>query len=263
MATIMSISVSLITMDEEQNIRRTLESVKWADEIVVVDSGSSDRTCDIAREYGAKIFIEPWKGFSAQKNSSIEKCTGDWVLSLDADEELTPACVQELQTVVTSPGACDGYFIRRRNHFMGRWIRWGGGYPDSKLRFFKRGTASFKERAVHEEMLGQGKIGMLHGDMLHHAYPNLTLFIEHMNRYSTLGAEINHAKGKGGFSVLNIVVSPIVRFIYNYVFRAGFLDGREGLLFHLYHSVYMSWKYSKAWELGRAQKRVSPSGAGK
>lgn len=258
----MSISVALITKDEEQNIRRTLESVKWADEIVVVDSGSTDRTCDIAREYGAKIFHEDWKGFSAQKNSSIEKCSGNWVLSLDADEEILPALAVELKQAASSPDACDGYFIRRRNHFMGRWIRWGGGYPDSKLRFFKRGTALFKERAVHEEMQGKGKIGLLHCDMNHHAYPNLTLFIEHMNRYSTLGAEINHAKGKSGFSVLNIVISPVVRFIYNYVFRAGFLDGREGLLFHLYHSVYMSWKYSKAWELSRAKERASVAGEG-
>lgn len=259
----MSISVSLITKDEERNIRRTLEAVKWADEIVVVDSGSTDRTCDIAREYGAKIFREEWKGFSAQKNSSIEKCTGDWVLSLDADEEITAALTKELQDVVKSPDACDGYFIRRRNHFMGRWIRWGGGYPDSKLRFFKRGTALFKERAVHEEMAGEGNIGMLYGDMLHHAYPELTLFIEHMNRYSTLGAQINYAKGKSSFSVINIVISPVVRFVYNYVFRGGFLDGREGLLFHLYHSVYMSWKYSKAWEIGRACQRAGTSEADK
>src|SRR5438445_9379616 len=107
----MGISVSLITKNEEQNIRRTLESVQWADEIVVVDSGSADRTCDIAREYGAKIFYEAWKGFSAQKNSSIEKCTGDWVLSLDADEEITPALTKELQEVVGSANPCDGYFI--------------------------------------------------------------------------------------------------------------------------------------------------------
>jgi hypothetical protein len=184
-------------------------------------------------------------------------------LSLDADEELTPEVIKELQVAAKSPDACDGYFIRRRNHFMGRWIRHGGGYPDSKLRFFKRGTALFKERAVHEEMQGEGKIGMLYGDMLHHAYPTLTLFIEHMNRYSTLGAEINYAKGKSGFSMLNIAISPVVRFIYNYVFRLGFLDGREGLLFHLYHSVYMSWKYSKAWEISRLKQRAATSGVGK
>src|SRR2546423_10312852 len=109
----MSIPVSLSAKDEEQNIRRTLESVKWADEIVLVDSGSTDRTCEIAREYGAKIFYEEWKGFSAQKNSSIEKCTGDWVLSLDADEEITPQLTKELQTVAQSADPCDGYFIRR------------------------------------------------------------------------------------------------------------------------------------------------------
>jgi glycosyltransferase involved in cell wall biosynthesis len=259
----MSISVALITKDEEQNIRRTLESVKWADEIVVVDSGSRDRTLEIAGEYGAKIFTEPWKGFSAQKNSSIGKCTGDWVLSLDADEEILPNLVREIQAVVKAPDACDGYLIRRRNHFMGRWIRWGGGYPDPKLRFFKRGTAVFEERAVHEVMQGKdkNKIGELYGDMNHYAYPNLTLFTEHMNRYSTLGAEINYAKGKSGFSVLNIVVSPVVRFIYNYFFRLGFLDGREGMLFHLYHSVYMSWKYSKAWEMGREKKRAATGAA--
>ena len=251
----MSVSIAIVTKDEEMNIRRTLESVKWADEIVVVDSGSTDRTCDIAREYGAKVFFEEWKGFAAQKNSAIQKCTCDWIVSLDADEELLPECSAEIQKIDANPaGACDAYVIRRRNFFMNRWLKRGGAYPDSKVRFFKRGMAGFKERAVHEVMENEGTLGELKGDMNHYAYPTLTLFTEHMNRYSTLGGEIVAAKGRTYFDPINIVITPVVRFLYNYFLRGAFLDGREGLLFHLYHSVYISWKYAKAWEIGRAKK---------
>ena len=251
----MSVSIAIVTKDEELNIRRTLESVKWADEIVVVDSGSTDRTCDIAREFGAKVFSEEWKGFAAQKNSAIEKCTSDWVVSLDADEELLPECSVEMRSIDTNPqGSFNAYLIRRRNFFMNRWLKHGGAYPDSKVRFFKRSKAMFKERAVHEVMENEGTLGELKGDMNHYAYPTLTLFTEHMNRYSTLGAEVVAAKGRTRFDVINIVVTPVFRFVYNYVFRGAFLDGREGLLFHLYHSVYISWKYAKAWELGRMRK---------
>ena len=145
-----------------------------------------------------------------------------------------------------------GISIPRKNYFLGRWIRHGGFWPDPKLRLFRRGCGRVEDRAVHETVKVTGHTATLkHGAILHHSYPTLSDYIDHMNRYSSLGAEMAVAKGRAGFSVINIVIRPWLTFVYNYVFRLGFLDGREGLLLHLYHAVYVSWKYAKAWELGR------------
>jgi len=252
----LTLSIAIITKNEEANLARTLASVRWADEIVIVDSGSTDGTAVIAREYGAKFFVEEWKGFGAQKNSAIAKCSGDWVLALDADEEVSPALAEEIRTLLAGQPQHDAYFLPRRNFFLGRWMRHGGYYPDPKLRLFRRGSAQFEERAVHETIRPTGTPGRLRGDLLHHAYPTLDAYIEHMNRYSALGAAQAIARGKSSRSLLaffwNVLVVPIATFKYNYFLRLGFLDGREGFLQHLYHSVYVSWKYAKAWEHARS-----------
>ena len=250
----MSLSVVIITFNEEHNLPRTLASVKWADEIIVVDSQSTDRTVEIANSFGAKVFVEPWKGFAAQKNSALDKASRDWILSLDADEEVSPELKLELENVIGDQTPNEGYYIPRRNLFLKRWIRHGGFYPDAKLRLFRRGAARFEERLVHEDAQLTGKTAALTNPLLHHAYPSLSAYIEHMNRDSSLGAEMTVAKGRRGFSLLNIVLRPIFTFLYNYIFRLGFLDGREGLLLHLYHSVYVSGTYAKAWELSRPIK---------
>ena len=249
----MKLSVAIITFNEERNLGRTLESVKGADEIIVVDSGSTDRTIDIAHSYGAKVFTEEWKGFAAQKNSALEKCTCDWVLSLDADEEVTPQLAEEIARELNGHPDEDGYFIPRRNMFLGRWIRRGGFYPDAKLRLFKRSEGRFINRPVHETARIHVTPGCLRCDLVHQAYPTLETYIEHMNRYSTLGAQVAANQGKTSRSlpafVWNVLLNPLATFLYNYVLRLGFLDGREGLLLHLYHSVYVSWKYAKAWRI--------------
>lgn len=256
----LTLSVAIITKNEEANLPRTLASVRWADEIVILDSGSTDRTEAIAREFGARFCDEPWKGFGAQKNSAIAKCTGDWVLALDADEEVSAELAREIQALLAGSPQHAGYFLARRNFFLGRWIRRGGYYPDPKLRLFRRGSAQFEERAVHETMRCSGSAGQLRGDLLHHAYPTLDAYIEHMNRYSALGAEQAVARGKISRSTLaflwNVFVVPVATFKYNYFLRLGFLDGREGFLLHLYHSAYVSWKYAKAWE--RSRPRSGP-----
>jgi glycosyltransferase involved in cell wall biosynthesis len=252
-----NLSVVIITFNEEANLPRTLASVQalvenTQGEIIVVDSGSTDRTVEIAKGFGAKVFVEAWKGFAAQKNSAIDKATGAWILSLDADEEVSPSLAEEVAAVLKAPSNPGGYLIPRQNFFLGRWIKHGGFWPDPKLRLFLKGAARFEERAVHEDAKPvEGIPGQLTHALLHHAYPTLSDYIEHMNRYSTLGAEMAVAKGYRGFSVIDVLVRPIATFIYNYIFRLGFLDGREGLLLHLYHSVYVSWKYAKAWELNR------------
>ncbi len=250
----MTLSVCIITFNEESNIVRTLESVKEiADEIIIVDSGSTDATVSLAQARGAKMFIEPWKGFALQKNSSLAKATSEWILSLDADEEVSPELAKSIRALLRSGHApeFDGYMMNRRNIYFGTWLKRCGYYPDPKLRLVKRGSTTFELRPVHEDMKMPGKKGHLQGDLYHHAYKNLEDFLEHQNRYSSLGAEVVVAKGKVGFSIINIVLRPLVRFLYSYFFRGGFLDGKVGLLVLMNHAMYVSWKYAKAWELSR------------
>ena len=259
----MILSVVIITHNEEVNIGRTLASVQTLvtdgkGEIIVVDSGSTDRTVEIAKSYGAKVFVEEWKGFAAQKNSAIDKAKGDWILSLDADEELSDGLTKEVEEICHGPaedgsGSEDGYWLKRQNHFLGRALRHGGFWPDPKLRMFRRGMGRVETRPVHETFQVTGRLGTLYDPLIHHSYPTLADYIDHMNRYSSLGAEMAAAKGHQGFSLFNIIIRPWATFTYNYIFRLGFLDGREGLLLHLYHAVYVSWKYAKAWELTRKQ----------
>lgn len=257
-----TLSVAIITKNEEANLARTLASVQFADKIVVLDSGSTDRTVEMARAANAEVYQEPWAGFAAAKNSAIAKCTGAWVLSLDADEELTPELQTEIGALLRSDPPVDAYFIRRRNLFLGRWIKHGGFYPDPKLRLFRRvgSTAppQFEARPVHETIAFAGKTATLQHDLVHRAYPTLENYIEHMNRYSTLGSQLLVAKGKVSRGwpafVCNVVLVPKLTFVWNYFFRLGFLDGREGLLLHLYQAAYTSWKYAKAWDAARAAK---------
>jgi glycosyltransferase involved in cell wall biosynthesis len=252
------ISIALITLNEEANLPRTLESVMplvrdGQGEIIVVDSGSTDRTLEIARSHGAKIFVEEWKGFAAQKNSAMEKASGDWVLQLDADEALEGELVQEILRQLEENGNLVGYWIPRKNYFLGRWIKHGGFYPDPKLRLIRRGAGKFEEYGAHPTIKVNGPTGRLKHALIHNAYPTLRGYIDHMNSYSSSGAEVALANGHRGFNLLNIIVRPKLTFLYNYIFRLGFLDGREGFLLHLYHAVYVSWKYAKAWELSRSR----------
>jgi glycosyltransferase involved in cell wall biosynthesis len=266
------LSVVIIAHNEEANIGRTLASVQplVADgkgEIIVVDSGSTDRTVEIAKSYGAKVFIEEWKGYATQKNSAIHKAEGNWILSLDADEEVSPTAVAVIGRILGPDSdvyeGCSGVWFRRKNYFLGRWIRHGGFFPDKKLRLFRKGKGHFEDRPVHETVVVEGRTERspeidfrIGGEiaLLHHSYPSLTDYIDHMNHYSSLGAEMAIAKGHRRFSLFNIVLRPLATFLYNYILRLGFLDGREGLLLHLYHSVYVSWKYAKSWELARQKK---------
>jgi glycosyltransferase involved in cell wall biosynthesis len=278
-----SLSVVIITYNEEANLARTLKSVQplvsdGRGEIIVVDSGSTDRTVEIAKSFGAKVWVEEWKGYAAQKNSAIDKASGNWILSLDADEEVDSELAEELigcnskgairktnnyEWCLTLGSAArseilkdkpNAFSLSRKNLFLRRWIKHGGFWPDPKVRIFARGLGRFEERAVHETIQVSGRVAAINrGALIHHSYPTLSDYIEHMNRYSSLGAEMVVANGKVRFSFIDIVLRPLATFVYNYFFRLGFLDGREGLLLHLYHAVYVSWKYSKAWELSRKQ----------
>jgi glycosyltransferase involved in cell wall biosynthesis len=250
-----TLSIAIVTHNEEANLARTLASVQGADQIVVVDSHSTDRTVEIANTFNATVISRDWPGFAEQKNFAIAQCSGDWVLSLDADEELSPELQTEIRAAIANPVA-DAFYLKRRNLFLGRWIEHGGFYPDAKLRLFRRGTTvGFTPRPVHEIIHFSGPTATLTHDLVHHAYPTLATYIEHMDRYSTLGAQLLFVKGRTSRSlpafVANVVIIPTLTFLKNYIFRLGFLDGREGLLLHLYHLVYISWKSAKAWELVR------------
>ena len=250
-----TLSVAIITHNEEPNLARTLASVAWADQVVVVDAHSTDGTVALARSAGAQVIERAWPGFAAQKNFALSQCTGDWILSLDADEDVSAELAEEIRAILADPPAADAFHLPRRNYFLGRAMLRGGFYPDYKLRLFRRGRASFAERAVHETLHCSGPTLFLQGDLLHHAYPTLSSYIEHMNRYSTLGAEVLLAEKRPVLNlpvfVGNVVLAPAANFLYNYIARLGFMDGREGLLLHLYQAAYTSWKYAKAWERSR------------
>jgi glycosyltransferase involved in cell wall biosynthesis len=247
-----TLSVAMIARNEEANLPRTLDSVRWADEIVIVDSGSTDRTPEIARSYGAKhSFNRDFLGFTPQKNLAIDACMSDWIYLLDADEVITPQLAQEIRQTIENP-RFDAYWQRRLNLFLGRWLRHGGFYPDRKLRLFRRGVARMAGAEPHGTPQCSCPTGNLKSDLLHYAYPSFRQYLTHMNGYSSDGARILLSKGKTSASTVgfaaNAVLNPILTFIKNYIFRLGFLDGREGFILHLNHSVYVHWKYVKAWE---------------
>jgi glycosyltransferase involved in cell wall biosynthesis len=249
-----TLSVAIVTLNEAANLPRTLASVRFANEVVVVDSGSTDATAEIAEQAGARLVEEPWKGFARQKNSAIAHTTGDWVLSLDADEEVSTELAREIEALLAGEPAFGAYRIPRLNHFLGRPLKHGGYWPDPKLRLFRRGAARFEDRPVHETMRADCSLGQLKGHLIHHCYPTLDEYIEHMNRYSRSSAEMLVAAGctSGPLRtfVWNALLNPGATFLYNYILRLGFLDGREGLLQHLNHAAYIHWKFAKAWEAG-------------
>ena len=263
------LSVVLITKNEEQNLARTLESV-WplvADgkgEIIVVDSGSTDRTVEIARSFGAKVYVEEWKGFAARKSSAIEKAAGEWIFSLDADEELY-GLADMIQHYLREdqfwdrgePGNfmenVNGLWLHRREVFLEKAMRHGGTVK-KKLRVFRRGRGRVKDVPVHEVVVVEGKsidpTWSYYGGgwLLHHAYPTLEIYLEHMRRYADLGAALVKDKPRT-WLWLHRWLNPPLTFFYNYVVRLGFLDGREGFLLHWNHRRYVGWKYTRALEL--------------
>ena len=260
-----SISVAIVACNEAENIRRTLASVAWANEINLVDSGSTDRTVEIAKSFGARIFYESWKGYGPQVNSALDKCTCDWILNLDADEWLTPELAIEIKALLSGEPRYTAYMIPRLNFIFGRWMRHGGLYPDHKLRLFRRGVARLcEDTEPHATPKTQGATGKLKNHMLHLQYPTVQYYIEHMQRYSTATVPLFLRTGRTSDSiftfVINTVLNPALTFVKNYIFRGGFLDGREGLIFHLNHSAYVNWKFVKAWEAHRAAdaKTIQP-----
>ena len=245
----MKLSVTLITLNEEANIRQALESARWADEIVVVDAFSTDRTVAICREYTDRVFQHPWSGFAAQKNLALREARGEWVFSLDADERIPPSLAEEIRRVVADDGPCDGYFVPRKNYFAGRWIRHGGWYPDHTLRLFRRSKGRFLPRAVHEAVqIQDGRVGYLRHALEHYTYASVSDYLTRMDRYSTLAAQEMACQGRRA-RIADLVLRPPAVFLKAYVLRGGFLDGLDGLVLAGLGAAYAFAKYAKLREI--------------
>jgi glycosyltransferase involved in cell wall biosynthesis len=250
-----TLSVIVITKNEEHNIIDCLESVKWANEIVVVDGGSDDKTVDLARRYSQKVYMKPWEGYAVSKNFALEQCTGDWILWLDADERVTKELSEEIQNVVSQGIAgYDGFEVSRRAFFLGRWIRHCGWYPGYVLRLFRRGSGRWSDKKVHEHLEIEGNIGRLNSDLLHYTDPNLWHYFDKFNRYTTLAAEELTAKGEH-FRLSQLTVRPIWLFVRMYFLKLGFLDGVQGFILCVLSSCYVFTKYAKLWEITASKIR--------
>lgn len=251
----MNISVVIITKNEEANIERCLKSVVWADEIVVVDSDSTDRTVEIARQYQARVFTVVFKGYGPAKQEAVKQSTGEWILSIDADEEVTPALAREIREKLANPGDIDGFFVKRRTNFLGRWIYHCGWYPDPILRVFRKANGNFNDAVVHEKVEVRGRTGCLKGELLHYSYPDLESYLRRFNRYTTLGAEAAYEKGRrtGWF---DLVLRPPVSFIAHFISRQGFRDGVEGFMVSVLSATAVFVKYAKLRHIQK-QKQIS------
>jgi len=241
------LSVVVVTRNEEERLRACLEAVVWADEIVVVDAESEDKTVAIAQEFTDRVVVRPWPGYAAQKNAALDLASGDWVLSLDADEVVSPELRAEIARVLASDGPADGYAVPRRNIFCGRWVRHGGLYPDRQLRLFRRGRGRFEARAVHESVRVDGRVESVAGHLEHRSYRDVSDFLLRADRYSTLAAEEAVAQGqRAGVSAL--VLRPLGRFLAMYVVQGGFLDGWRGFLLATLYAYYVLIRSAKIWE---------------
>jgi glycosyltransferase involved in cell wall biosynthesis len=241
------ISVAIITRNESPNIEACIRSVAWAQEVIVLDQFSSDGTAEKASALGARVFQEEWKGFAGQKMSAIKKTHGDWILSLDADERVSPELKVEIEKSIREKDAMNGYFIPRRNYFAGSWIRHGGWYPDYCLRLFRKGLGRFEERAVHEKLTVPDPLGYLRSPLEHYTYRSVGDFLVRMERYSRLAAvEISGKKRLWPFSAL--LFRPPFTFLGMYVLRGGFLDGRKGFFLAVSYSYYTFLKYYRSFE---------------
>ena len=243
----------MITRDAAGQLADCLASASFAGEIVVVDSGSSDDTVEIARRCGARVIVQPWLGFGPQKNFAVAQAAHDWVLCLDADERVTPELGAAIRSALGATPVAPAFAVARRNRFLGRWLKHGEGYPDWIVRLFDRRHARWTDELVHENVAADGPVARLSGDLLHASAESLDLYLAKQNRYTTLQAEAMHARGERA-SVARLVVSPLARFLRFYVARLGFLDGVAGFV-HIAIGCFASFmKYAKL----RALAEVEP-----
>lgn len=251
------LSVIVITQDEARNIEACLRSVAFAEEIVVVDSGSTDNTVDLAAALGAQVHTRSdWSGFGVQKNRALALANGEWVLSIDADERVTPQLQRQIEQAMVAP-AFDVYEFPRLSSYCGQAIRHSGWYPDRVKRLFRRGVATFSDDLVHERLITDAPAGRLGADLLHESFTSFESVLEKMNHYSSAGAKGLMAKGRRG-SLASALGHGLWAFLRTYIFRLGFLDGRMGLVLAISNAEGTYYRYLKLWLLHRGEP-ASPS----
>lgn len=236
------ITVTIITLNEESNIKDCLESVSWADEVLVSDSGSTDATVEICRAHGAKVYIDAWLGYGVQKNLCAKRAHNKWVLNIDADERVSAGLKEEIGRLDYK--SFDGYYIPRKNHFAGKWIRHGGWSPDYNLRLYNKDAGGFGERAVHEAVKVAGHSMYLSNPLVHYTYTGVADYLKRMERYSTLAAEEMNKSGKKA-SIIDLTIRPAFTFFKMYVLKLGFLDGATGMTLARLYAMYTHAKYTK------------------
>lgn len=252
------ISVTVITRNEADDIGDALRSVAWADEIVVVDSESTDETVAIAKGYTDRVVTRPWPGYVAQKNYAASIASHDWILSLDADERVTPALATELKTLVANEPPHAAFRVPRVTWHLNRWIRTTDWYPDRQYRLYDRRRARWTGRHVHEDLAVEGSVGTLREELQHFAYRDISDHLETIDRYAAYAARQMQEDGRrAGF--FEIAVHPPLAFLRNYVLRGGFRDGTTGLVISALNSYYVLVKFAKLWELQRP-RRAAPGG---
>jgi glycosyltransferase involved in cell wall biosynthesis len=250
----MKISATIVAFNEERNIARAIRSLGLnagcADEIVVVDSGSLDRTREIAADLGARVVEEPWRGYAAQKNFAASCAANDWILSIDADEELTHELAAEITALKAQPADFDAWAMPRLARYLGRWIRHSGWYPDRKVRLYRRDYGAWQGDYVHETVQVNGSVGQLKGNLLHYTCDSLTDHVRTLDRYTSLAAQSLVASGKL-VPLRRLVADPPFTFFRSYIIQRGFLDGVQGFVIAAMASFYTFAKYAKARELAR------------
>ncbi len=250
------LSVVMITLNAERTLGRCLASVQsLADEIVVVDCGSSDSTREIAAGYGARVIEHPWQGYGEQKNFAIEQAAGRWVLSLDSDELVSVELARSIASLPQEP-PCDGYQLPRLNHYFGRPLHHGGQYPDFQLRLFRKSRGRFDTRPVHESVRLDGKVGRLKGDLIHYTYDTIEEYLQKFLAYTELEATRLLESGERPTAVRamrKIICAPALKFTRRFLFKLGFLDGVPGLIAAAFGSITMSVSYARFWEKYRAR----------
>jgi glycosyltransferase involved in cell wall biosynthesis len=245
------LSATVITLNEEENLKACLESLSFADEIIVCDSGSTDRTLAIARSFTDKVFVDPWEGFARQKNLAQDRASGPWILNIDADERATPALREEILGLLQNDSSCAGFRIPRKNFFAGQWIRHGGWYPNYQLRLYRKAAGAFAPREVHEQVVVQGKVGTLRAPLAHFTYRSISDYLKRMDRYSDLSARQYHQEGKR-LAWPEILFRTQFTFFKMWVLQKGFLDGANGFVLAVLYSYYTFVKYAKLKELNRS-----------
>ena len=265
MNAIPGLSACIITLNEEQNLARCLRSLGFANEIIVVDSGSRDQTIDIAKKYGARVLHREFDNYIAQKNFAVDQARGSWILFLDADEEASKELESEIRTLLAKSGSddnqrlparrsgnalLDGYLVPRKTYYLGQWIHHGGWYPDYTIRLFRKGRGSFVGKTFHARVRVDGRFGRLRKPILHYSYRDIREHLDVINRYSDLFAAERLEAGKRN-GILFSLGKAAMKFLTMYFWKMGFLDGRAGLVIAVLGSYYNFLKYIKVWEAHR------------